>query len=519
MAGAETLEYPLARPLKGKALRHLLPAFRLVRRETRRTTRWLLDTHDWRLWAAGLEAELDEQGLTVRHRADGRLEGRCGAVAPPAMASALDDAGLRERLAVILGPRALLAVAGARLAATAYDVRDGSDQVVARLRLEERRLLGPAGKALRPRERALVVEPVAGHDGTHKALRKALKGTLPAPGPAPADPLRRALEAAPRRAGTSTSKLDVALDPGQRADAAMKQVLGHLLAAMADNEAGMLARLDPEFLHDYRVAVRRTRSALTQVKGVFPGTPTRRLREDLAWLGAVTGPARDMDVYLLAIEDFRALLEPALQPHLDALAGFLEERRGTAYDALRRALGRARYRRAMAAWRDFLDRPVPRRPAAPHAARPIKEVADRRIWKAYRRVMSEGEAVGADSPPADLHELRKSCKKLRYLMEFFGSLYGGAEVGGLVKTLKRFQDNLGEFQDLSVQMDHLAGFEAEMAAQSRLDAGARAAIDQLLERLEARRGAVRADFDARFAAFAGEDIRQAFRDLFRPPAT
>ncbi|MFC1662475.1 CHAD domain-containing protein, partial [Gemmatimonadota bacterium] len=39
---------------------------------------------------------------------------------------------------------------------------------------------------------------------------------------------------------------------------------------MRANEVGMLKNLDSEFLHDFRVAVRRTRSGLTQLKGVFP---------------------------------------------------------------------------------------------------------------------------------------------------------------------------------------------------------------------------------------------------------
>ncbi|MDZ7750990.1 MAG: CHAD domain-containing protein [Gammaproteobacteria bacterium] len=324
----------------------------------------------------------------------------------------------------------------------------------------------------------------------------------------------RALEACPRPPGEVAGRLDMVLQPEARADESMKVVLGRLRAAMAYNLPGMLANLDPEFLHDYRVAVRRTRSALTQVKGVFAAGITRRYREHFARLGALTSPARDADVYLLALDDYRTLLGPALGPALDAFADFLEAHRAREYGRLRAELSRPGQRRTMDAWGDFLARPVPRHPAAVNAARPVKELADERTWKMFRRVMKEGRAITATAPPEALHELRKSCKKLRYLMEFFASLYPAGETEPLIKALKRFQDNLGEYQDLSVQMDQLAGFEADMAREGHLAPATRQAMEALVVRLAARRGEVRDAFDERFAAFSEPAVQATFEALY-----
>lgn len=236
-----------------------------------------------------------------------------------------------------------------------------------------------------------------------------------------------ALEAGPRRPGEVAGRLDMVLDPTARAVESVKLILGRLHAAMADNLPGMLVGLDPEFLHDYRVAVRRTRSVLTQVKGVFADGITRRYREYFGGLGALTSPARDADVFLLALADYRTLLEPSLGPALDDFADFLGERRAREYGRLRDELPGARYARMMAAWGDFLASPVPRRPAAANGARPVKDLADERIWKMFRRVMKEGRSITPAAPPEALHELRKSCKKLRYLMESFASLYPEGE--------------------------------------------------------------------------------------------
>lgn len=513
MARPREHEYPLPRPLREAALRELLAGFRLQRQERLRTTLWLLDTFDWRLFTAGLRAILDHDRLRFQHMADGRAAGDSAAADPPVSAAAVDPAVCDGRLADILSVRTLLPVAGIRLARTTYGILNEDDKTVARLRLELRRYLAPDGGETAPWERVLVLEPIRGYGATRKALTKVLQRHFPEHRPA-RDICARALEAGPRRPGEMAGRLDMVLDPAARADESVKLILGRLHAAMADNLPGMLARLDPEFLHDYRVAVRRTRSMLTQMKGVFAAGITRRYREHFARLGALTSPARDADVYLLALDDYRALLGPALGPALDAFADFLEQHRAREYGRLRTELSRASHRRIMAAWGDFLARPVPRQPAAVNAARAVKGLADERTWKMFRRVMKEGRAITAAAPPEALHELRKSCKKLRYLMEFFASLHGAGDTAPLIKALKRFQDNLGEYQDLSVQMERLAGFEADMAREGYLAPATRQAMEALVVRLEARRAAVREAFDERFAAFSAPAVQGAFEALY-----
>ena len=66
-----------------------------------------------------------------------------------------------------------------------------------------------------------------------------------------------------------------------------------------------------------------------------------------------------------------------------------------------------------------------------------------------------GRAIDDDSPAEDLHELRKVGKELRYLLEFFASLYPADVVKPFVKTLKGLQDQLGRFQDREVQANAL----------------------------------------------------------------
>ena len=63
----------------------------------------------------------------------------------------------------------------------------------------------------------------------------------------------------------------------------------------------MREQLDTEFLHDFRVALRRTRSLLGQIRDVFPAAAVEHFSSEFSWIGRLTGPPRDLDVLLLAL--------------------------------------------------------------------------------------------------------------------------------------------------------------------------------------------------------------------------
>jgi len=146
------------------------------------------------------------------------------------------------------------------------------------------------------------------------------------------------------------------------------------------------------------------------------------------------------------------------------------------------ALAGESFARLLREWRAFLE--APSRPGADRAAKqataPIKRVADKRIRRMHRRVLDEGRAITDASPSEELHELRKSCKKLRYLMEFFQSLYPAADIKELIKQMKLLLDNLGGFQDLAVQAAHLRETAAMMQAAGAAPLGTLLAMGALI---------------------------------------
>jgi CHAD domain-containing protein len=115
-------------------------------------------------------------------------------------------------------------------------------------------------------------------------------------------------------------------DSGLRTDAAVKRILRGLHDTLRRNEPGTLAEIDTEFLHDYRVTVRRTRALLGQLGAAFPARVTDRFRRHFAGLAEVTGPARDWDVFLRA--PGRAHLLGGESPLLARQGEELAERQG-----------------------------------------------------------------------------------------------------------------------------------------------------------------------------------------------
>jgi len=519
--GVQALEYRIT---EGRSVDDVLAGlagrWRLGEESAQPLLRTLLDTFDWAVYLDGGLLELREAGAARHLRwqdltdagRDGELE--IGGLVP-GFAGDLAPGPVRDRVAAVSGVRRLLPqiVIDGRLRTLALENED--DKTVVRVQIETHRFRDPgSGREgeIAARLRLLALRGYGEELGEAVALVEHGLGL-----PQAAEPLLlEALAAAGRRPADYSSKLDYRLDPDQRADVATKSILCGLLETLEANIPGTQANLDSEFLHDLRVATRRTRAGLTQIRGVFPDPVVDDFKARFAWLQQVTGPVRDLDVYLLGFEGYREGLPEPLKPHLDPLRDYLEAHYGEARSELDRALDSPQLERLLADWRAFLEAEVPEHSPAPNAERPIKAVGDERIWRMLRRVRREGRAITPDSPPPELHELRKSCKKLRYLMEFFQSLYPGELIRGPIKLLKALLDCLGGFQDLAVQAEQLGAIAVRMHAEGGAAPDTLLAMGALVGDLYRRQAEERAGFAQLFTELDAPDNRTLMRELFAP---
>ena len=231
-----------------------------------------------------------------------------------------------------------------------------------------------------------------------------------------------------------------------------------------------------------------------------------------SWLGQITSPTRDLDVYLLNFAGYKNSLPESLRDDLNPLYDFLLAKQQKAHKELAGKLRSAKYRVTLSEWEQYLKAQAPIKPVEPNAKLTIKQLADRRLWKNYKRVLQEGDAINEQSPPEALHDLRKSCKKLRYLLEFFQSLYPEQQIKHFIKNLKGLQELLGNFQDYSVQEHALKQFSEEMLGNN-IHANTLLAMGVLIQNLDTLRSEARADFSSKFSTFKHEDNQSAFKSL------
>lgn len=479
------------------------------------------DTFDGRLWRRGWTltttrrtSDDPDAGRVLRLRnVDGDLLARLPTTEPPGMADGLPPGRLRNLVAPEISMRRLLERARLTIDREVLEVLDDRDKTVARAAVETGDVASPGHDGTEPLEPRLYVRGVRGYDRALERVSEAVDD-LDATEAVSEDRLETALRAWGTRPDAYSSKLDVELDPDLRADAATRVVLRHLLDTLRANEEGTKADLDSEFLHDFRVAVRRTRSALAQVKKVFPDDTVRRFKEDFRWLGRITGTTRDLDVYLLKLDGYRESLPEPVRADLDPLEAHLERRQREEQRTVARQLESPTYRKLLEDWEDFLNAELPEDPEPDNALRPVRDVASERISKFYRRVRKKGKSIGPDTPDVALHRLRIDCKKLRYLMEFFRSLYPDDEISPLVKALKKLQDVLGDFNDLSVQQDALDDFAREITEAGDVAPGTLLAMGRLQQVFESHKAKERKKFHKRFRRFGSKKSRRRVRELF-----
>ncbi|SLN77729.1 CHAD domain-containing protein [Oceanibacterium hippocampi] len=484
---------------------------------------WLfLDSFDWRLFRAGHVLRLAERDGGRRlewlpdRTAEPALVTEWPGKAPPSWPAELGMSPLAETLAAALDIRALMPVGRATARSREFALLDDNEKTVARLHEREFAARGLAGGRRTGRFRTIDIDGLRGYGKISRRIGQAFRQAGVA-ALTPTDVVAFAAAANGRPAGGYSGKVDVVLRPGQPASSAARAILRDLLDTIEVNEAGTRRDIDSEFLHDYRVALRRSRSLLKHLSGLLPEAERTRARLRLQRLAASTGETRDLDVYLLHMTEYRKALPKRLGPGIDVLAAHIAAKRGKARQRMLRYFSARPTRQFLADWRRFLeqapeDADVEDQPGALDFARA-------RIWKVYRRIVRDGAAIDDNSPAEALHELRKRCKDLRYLMEFFRSLFPKRDITVLIGQLKRFQDNLGAFQDYAVQAETLRAYETELRAGDALPRKAEEAIEALVEQFDGRMHAARAEFQARFGRFAGTENDKRFRALFRGDKT
>ena len=471
----------------------------------------IFDTFDWRLLRRSLALYRQGDLLVLKNLTDGTVLTDLETSNEPGFARDLPACELKERLAAVIDMRALIKMAAVQQRTTPLKALNRNGKTVARLGYMD--FLIPSDEGETKSVSQVWLWPVRGYSRRFRDLSNYLKGDgfMASTG---LDLHKKILATAGRDPGGYSSKLYVRLSPEMRADQATQIILRVLLQTMKLNEGGIQEDLDTEFLHDYRVAVRRTRSALALLKCVLPAEAIAKYKPEFSNLGQLTNPLRDLDVYLLKQDTYQDMLTPPLRDHIQPLFEHLRNLRAQALRDVVANLNSKTYRNFIRDWETFLEIPPPASSSAPDAARPILAVAKEGIYKHYRRVSKIGAELLDNPEDKRLHVLRIECKKLRYLLEFFTSLFPDEKISYLTTQLKELQDNLGDYNDLCVQIEYLLKMSEELPVKGNGSKETLLSIGYLVGRLEDGKQEIRNAFAETMQDFAAHANKRLFRELF-----
>ena len=225
------------------------------------------------------------------------------------------------------------------------------------------------------------------------------------------------------------------------------------LAQIAENAELVATRDDPEPVHQMRVGLRRMRALIALVRREIPSARLGRLRGALRTLAGLLGDVRDLDVFI------EQRIDPLLRLRSDdlALMALREEAVALREDrriALRSALRSGRPARLLlelgrwAASLEEVEEIEDTDEAAPGPLARRAEIFARTALGRIERKLHKQAPTALDGSPAARHDLRIALKKLRYVAEFFRSLYGRKASKRYLRRLGRVLDLLGTQNDL-----------------------------------------------------------------------
>lgn len=223
---------------------------------------------------------------------------------------------------------------------------------------------------------------------------------------------------------------------------------------------------DTEALHDFRVALRRLRSAIRAYAPLFEDTLSERLTRRLRDLARLTGPSRDLEVQQIWLARAAASMETGERPGADFVTGRVARARSRADRRMLRQLARRwpalHSELSVALERYTADVPGRRSSIAPFAAT-VSAQARRLADRMAKRLAGVEDVVHDEAA----HDARIAGKRLRYLLEpVAAEIPSGAAA---IRELKELQDALGDLHDAHVLEEQLREYAESEADGSDED--------------------------------------------------
>jgi CHAD domain-containing protein len=284
------------------------------------------------------------------------------------------------------------------------------------------------------------------------------------------------------------------LGPGASAGDVVGRAIALSVIRLVRHDPVVRLDVDPEGVHQARVATRRLRSDLRTFRPLVDEKWGSALRAELGWIARILGEVRDGDVLLARLHHAASELADAGESAAPVVEA-LQASRDAAHVALLDALRSDRYASLLDRLVEAANAPVLARASAEPAADAIPALV-RRPW---HRLSKRAKALGPAPTDAQLHELRIRTKRVRYAAEAATPVVG-KQARGFARAAASLQDVLGDLNDAVVAAAWLAGWSAR-------DAEAAHAAAQLAASERSTAEALRGHWRAAWEELANPELR------------
>jgi len=293
-----------------------------------------------------------------------------------------------------------------------------------------------------------------------------------------------------------TSKFDISLKKDANIPSSIELIFKYLTLFLTKNTNGIVDDVDIEFLHDFRVALRRIRILLNEIKDKIPESIYENVKNSFYLIQQKTNKLRDYDVFLLHKDYLKNNLPEVLRNGLDYVIREVKILRAKEFIIVRDFILSQDFKNILTNWSNFIlniDQGV--------SEKKILDFALNSIYLRYQNIIKKGKKINSETPDTELHQLRIECKKLRYLLEFLISILPENESKKLILQIRTFQVFLGKFNDFSVQQEFVYRIitEVELAENEKIEF--MTAVGGLINYLHFQKIEIRKNFDIEFAKF------------------
>ncbi len=474
------------------------------------------DTFDWRIYKSGYLLFCQNKTLKLMRMKDGVGLAKLYWNAPLGenfFASAMKEGALKDILSPISGSRALLPLAGIRMKNRLFTLIDENGNAVAVLKFEEAFYLEWNSEAEESFFSSLDISILSGFKDVSESLDRTVRRLGAVDIERGRNDLWHLLFSMLGRSPDDYSgKQLLAMDPSMTVKAAVSDIIVRMISVMEENRNGIIDDVDNEFLHDFRVALRRMKSAASMLKGVLPSGSLNKFNADFASLRLMTNELRDMDVYLQMQNDYMNMLPGSLSEGLESFFRITRQKREAEASLLSDYLKSRKATKVLEKWKAFFSAALEDKASSDSLF--VKDSSSKSISRHYRKLLKESETLDEHSADQDFHRIRIRCKKLRYCLEFFGAFYP-AELSDVLRRLKVLQDSLGRLNDCSVHADLTIRLLEKMNHSSPEWVLSAAAAGGLVTGLAAEKERLKSEAVKALSKLTRKKQRKLFQKLFR----